>query len=326
VNPAAAILAALAVVLSTKCSTVVREVKQGYFFIESEIYRSQVRITLDKSFIDLYKDKVTIETTFTVDRTNRLAHAAYLDGDLHVAGRAAEIGLPVVAEIQNATLQPGAVETVQRAAYSGAPVRLAGVWRIWSEHFGRAEETQGKTLPRIEKTTPAHVFEVHPVTRIDTLDLAGSFIPVRGFRPEPAAIVFGSLRQTRFRIVPGEKTVTLLTRRQEYNDADFFMELGDDPQQVVSDGRFVYANVLSRRGVRLAERIRMVFVKDTAPEEIVKGLGRGDRLHVFGIPRIDLSAVASRAELARQDPRILEGTLPYEIIVIGVFREKPPRA
>lgn len=304
------------------CAVFVRIGKQGYFFIESELRRADVRITLDRAFVEQYKNRTTIDTTFVVDHAGKFAHAGYLDGDLHVAGRAEEIRLPIVAEVENAASRPEAIALVHRLAGTGEPVALSGMWRIWSEHFGKAEETQGEELDPIDRTNPPHVFEVHPVTRIGDLDLTGTFHPVPGFRPEPADVVFESFKNARVRIVPGEKTVTLYTRREELNDADFTIEIGSNPPLVVPDGRFVDAAVLTPKGEKLADRIRMVFVRDTAPERIARGLAPGERLHVFGIPRIDLSAVSFRVSRAREDPAVLDGALPYEILVIGVFPER----
>ncbi|HET7451351.1 MAG TPA: hypothetical protein VFL12_01300 [Thermoanaerobaculia bacterium] len=320
--------ALFAAALSAGCAYAVREGKREYFAIESRLRRADVEIVLDRAFIDRYKNRATIETSFTVDRAGRDAHAGYLDGDLHVAGHAAEIGLPIVAEVANAASRPDAIETVHRMAGTGEPIRLDGAWRIWSEHVGKGEQAQGETLTPIERTNPPHVFEVHPVTRLDELDLTGTFHPVPGFRPEPGTTVFDSLKDARLRIVPSENSITLYTRRQELNDAEFTIEVGSDPPIVAPDGRFVVARVLSPRGEQVAERIRMVFVAGPAPEKVARNLVAGDRLRVFGIPRIDLSAVAWRADRADAEPQALDGKLPYEIVVVGIFpeREKPAPA
>ncbi len=66
----------------------------------------------------------------------------------------------------------------------------------------------------------------------------------------------------------------------------------------------------------------MVFVKDTKPEKIVKGLGPGERLHVFGLPRIDLDSVAryvARYMKKRESREPPELHLPYEIVIVGVY-------
>ena len=315
-------IAALAALLSLSgagCALFVREAKRGFFLFQLETRRSDVRITLDRAFVEEYRNRATIETSFTVDRAGRSAHAGYLDGDMHVAGRAAEIGLPIVAEIANAASRPDAVEAVHRAAGAGDPVRLTGAWRLWSEHFGREQQTQGETFPATPRTNPPHVFEVHPVTRFAEIDLLDTFHPVPGFRPEREAALFDSLKSARLKIEPSEKSVALTTRRGELNDGDFTIEIGPDPPLVVVDGRFVTAAVVEPRGNRLADRVRMVFVKDTEPEVRARSLAAGDRLRVFGIPRIDLSAVWFRMEHAAEDPGLLDGNLPYEIIVIGIY-------
>ena len=308
----------LIVAFSTACGTLFREGKRGFFFLKFEFSKTDVTITLDRAFVERYKDRATIDVTYAIDRVSRRAHPTYLDGDLHVAGRAEEIGLPMVAEVANAKSEPEAVEFVHRAA-GGDPVRLTGVWRIWIEHFGHAEETQGEDVEPFERTNPPHVFEVHPVTRIDGLDLTRTLKPVPGFRPEPGAVVIRSLRSARCRIVPGDRTIELSTRRKEFNEAEFVMEADPVEKQVAPDGFFLRADVLDDRNERLASGVRMVFVDGTAPARAAKELPPGGRLHVFAIPRIDFSEIASRVRRAETDPSALEGPLPYEMIVLGVY-------
>jgi hypothetical protein len=97
------------------------------------------------------------------------------------------------------------------------------------------------------------------------------------------------------------------------------MELADDRQRVVADGRFVIASARDLDGRLLVERLRMVFMKGTAPERAVRLLKRGDRLHVYGIPRLDFAEVSRRVRQSGTNPALLTGTLPYEIIIIGVY-------
>ncbi len=103
------------------------------------------------------------------------------------------------------------------------------------------------------------------------------------------------------------------------NDVEFLMEIGGDEQRVVEGGRFVNAAVLDLKGNRLVQKVRMVFVKDTPPEKMVKNLRRGDRLHVFGLPRFDLSIVDWRVKHFKDAPEIPSHNLPYEILIVGVY-------
>jgi len=113
-----------------------------------------------------------------------------------------------------------------------------------------------------------------------------------------------------------------VTPRRQYNDSEFFLEVGEEPQQVVEDGRFVSAAVFDRKGNLLAPRVRMVFVKDTPPDRAARDLRPGDRLHVFGLPRIDLSQIAWRASHWRDHPESLSWPLPYEMIIAAVYEDR----
>jgi hypothetical protein len=63
----------------------------------------------------------------------------------------------------------------------------------------------------------------------------------------------------------------------------------------------------------------MLFVKGTAPERAVRLLKRGARLHVYGIPRLDFAEISRRARDSAKNPALLQGALPYEIIILGVY-------
>ena len=302
------------------CATIVRKATCAYIIVTYALPSSNISITLGNSFIAAYKDKATIDVMLTVDKVPRKVNPAYRDGDLHIAGRAPEICLPVVAEISNAATEMGAVDTIHKAEGTGVPIRIAGAWRLWSEHSGSGEEVQGEELPGFDLTNPRHVFEVHPVTRVGDMDVSGSLRPVEGYSPARANYVIRKLRKTRCRIIPGESATTIVTRRGAPNNAEFIMEVNSDRQHVVEDGRFVNAAVFDLKGRMLAQNVRMVFVKDTPPERAVIGLGRGARLHVFGLPRINLSAVAWRVEHASENPSMLVRSLPYEMVIMGVYK------
>lgn len=65
------------------------------------------------------------------------------------------------------------------------------------------------------------------------------------------------------------------------------------------------------------DRIRTVFVEGTPAAEDVSELRRGDRLHVLGIPRVNLSEVYAAA--IRHGQEGFCGKLPYEMIISAVY-------
>jgi len=278
-----------------------------------------VEIQIDRSFVERYKNRVTIDATFTVDKAMGSPNHGFIDGDLHLSGRAPEIALPSVAEIANASSYKAAVDIVHSAERARRPLKISGVWRLWAEHSGGTSVEQGRPLEPAETTNPEHVFEIHPVTRIDALRLLDSFRPVEGFKPGDAQRTFGLYEQATCTLRVESRTVSIISPPGLYNDVEFVMELADGRTTVVPDGRFATASVWDKAGALVVKRVRMVFAKGTPPERAVSLLKRGERLRVYGIARLDLAEVSRRVTSSRSNPAVLTGTLPYEIIVIGVY-------
>ncbi len=301
---------------------IVREAKQDLIRVRAAGSPEEIAITLKTTFVEAYKDRVTIDVALTVDKADAKPHPAVFDGDFHLAGRTPSVGLPVVAEIQNAANEKEAVDRIRRVEGSGQPLKIAGAWRIWSEHVGSAAEIQGEDFKSTADTNPDHVFEIHPVIQVAEISLLESLRPVEGYRAGRAGVIFRSLEKIPCRILPGPATTTVVTRKKQFIDAEFLLEVGKEPHQVVSDGRFVTAAVLDLKGNLLAPGIRMVFVRGSPPENIVQSVPPGGRLHVFGLPRINLAEIASRAARSGEQPELLTGNLPYEIVIVGVYEDR----
>lgn len=88
--------------------------------------RADVAITLKNSFIEQYKNSATITTSYVIDKAHARPNPPSKDGDLHIAGRAKEVGLPIVAEIMNAAAEMEAVDAVHAAESTGKSVSLIG--------------------------------------------------------------------------------------------------------------------------------------------------------------------------------------------------------
>src|SRR5689334_6860457 len=97
----------------------------------------QAKLTLRKSFIDSFKNKISISSEFMVFYAHPHANAPKDDADLHIAGYDKKIGLPIVAEIMNAEDENDAVDTIHKYEGHGKPdeaIELTGAWRLWAEH------------------------------------------------------------------------------------------------------------------------------------------------------------------------------------------------
>ena len=147
-------------------------------FLLPVVAAAEVEIVLKNSFIETYKNRATINVNFIIDKAHKSPNPVSKDGDLHIAGRADEVGLPIVAEIMNARLHKDAVDLVHHVEGTGETVQVSGAWRIWTEHAGIARQVQGRNLEPFGTTNPDHIFEIHPVDRLGDIALFGSFIPV----------------------------------------------------------------------------------------------------------------------------------------------------
>ncbi len=313
---------ALALLSLSGCALLMHGADIAYIAVNSHFEPKRIEIEIYRSFIERYKDRVTIHATFTMDKVMKAPLPASLDGDLHFSGRSPEVGLPVVGEIVNAGTRKDAIEVAHGIADRGEPVKISGVWRIWPEHAGKSEEEQGKTLEPFDRINPDHVFEIHPVTRMDGLGLLDTYRPVEGFKPGAPKRTFDIYENAKCSIRIKPLTISLVLDTGLYNDAEFLMEVSEDPQIAAPGGRFVVASVLDLDGKLLVSRLRVVFTEGTAPERAVKDLKSGDRLHVYGIPRLDLSEVSRRVAEAEAEPSGLTRNLPYEMVIIGVFPDK----
>jgi len=281
--------------------------------------RAEISITLQNDFIEHYKGRATIDTDYVVDKAHKKANPPEKDGDLHIAGRAEAVKLPIVAEIMNAADDKPAVDSIHQIEGTGRTIPLAGFWRIWCEHGGNSQQIQGEELEPFNTTNPPHVFEIHPITSLKGRSLLHTLKPIEGFETKDAHDAFTKYEGLRSTIIPRNDTTTIVTSMAGYNYVEFIMEINSDSVDT-DDGRMVFAKVLDLEGELLVHNRRMVMVKDSEVEVKTRQKPRGTRVHVIGLPRIDLALVAWRTKAASEGrSEVLTWTLPYEIIVAGFY-------
>jgi hypothetical protein len=209
---------------------------------------------------------------------------------------------------------------------SGQMVPVAGVWRIWFEHPSPGDQVQGDPVDVPANTNPDHVFEVHPVTSFDGQDIADtSLVPIANgsqtYQAYPAQTAFGAYDKLTATISATDTAVTITSGKAGYNYAEFIIELAGQPvvsrDDPTDNGVFVLANVydLSDPETPVTSDVRrMVFVENTKPAKQVLALAKGGRMHVLGVPRVNLADVAA---LGAVDS--VNGALPYEMIIVAVL-------
>jgi len=287
-------------------------------------HAQSLSITLRNDFIRKYKDSVLMQhAPFIIDKAHKSPNAPSSDGDLHIAGRSQAIGLPIVAEIMNAKAEKQARKAVAGATGTGEPVSLSGVWRIWCEHAGGEPQVQGDLLEPFTTTNPDHVFEFHPVTSIEGINLLPTLKFIKGYKPKQAEQAFLKYEGLDARIrLNSDSTTTFFTEGAGYNYVLFkarFEEFkGADAQpKQVPGGEFVYASIHTLDGDLLVRKMRLVFVEGSQPHKKYKAVKTDDELTLLGIPRMSLKELDRRIGRISSDPAIANRNFPYEIIVVG---------
>ncbi|MGA2271304.1 MAG: hypothetical protein ABSH44_22780 [Bryobacteraceae bacterium] len=278
-------------------------------------------LILKRAWIEQYKDRATIDATFTTDHAHKKPNPPAKDGDMHVAGRAPkEVGLPMVAEVMNAAAQQQqkAVQVIHGNEGSGSFVPVSGAWRLWFEHPATSQ-TQFQTVPPAANTNPDHSFEIHPITKFAAEDITGSFAMVPGFPGHDPKTAFGSYEKLSVLIHASATAVTLDSAKTGFNYVHFRMHLIGSPVKLKDGGLAAMADVeddASEGEDMLAAKVRMIFVPGTAPWKAVQGKGDGDEFTVLGIPRVNLNAIS--AFITAAGSAAVTRKLPYEMIVVAV--------
>jgi len=283
-----------------------------------------IDITLRDDFINQYKNRATIDVSFVVDKAHKRPNPGAADGDLHVAGRAEEVGLPIVAEIMNAISQKEARAKVHAVEGTDEKTPLTGVWRLWSEHGGTDDQIQGQKLSPFNTTNPNHVFEIHPITNLGGLSLLGSLHRIPNYQ-KPARNTEAAF--TKYESLPShieilnEGAIKITTSMAGYNYVEFRLhQLGDPFPLEDNDGTAVLAEVRNSDGELLVHKRRMIFVKNSAPEKALKNLKANEDLRVLAVPRISLELIAWMRDNYDKDPKYkgaLDWGLPYEMVIVG---------
>jgi hypothetical protein len=282
-------------------------------------------LVLSSKFVNDNKDKATITVQLEVDE--HLTHAHKIDkggddGDVHMAGRADEVRLPLVAEILNAAKETNSMQLLNQSSAT-TKIAVKGVWRLWFEHPSPGQMIQGNTVAKPINSNPDHVFEIHPITQFGTNSVVDSFAPIANktnqYTAYPAATAFPKYEALKSTIKNNGSAISITSTKAGYNYAEFIIELAAKPT-AVSDGALVLAKIFDVSDEEepvIPDLRRMVFVKGTPPADALNGLGKGDHLHVMGIPRVNLTEVVAAAKSGKT----VNTRLPYEMIIVAVFPE-----
>ena len=281
-------------------------------------------LVLQRSFIEKYKNRATIDATFIVDHAHPRPNPPVKDGDLHASGRSQEIGLPMVSEVMNAadSMQTNVVNAIHANEGNGVATPISGAWRIWFEHPSTAPQIQFNTVPPAANTNPDHCFEIHPITQYAGNAILPSLHEISGYTPKDSEKAFGNYEKLSATLDIGDETVTITSKKIGFNYVSFIAQLAGKPESLdnndagISDGQVVLANVMNDAGDEVfVDNVRLIFIAGTQPFEELANAGEGATLEFLALPRVDLNAISAFIEAGGSGTVIRK--LPYEMIVVG---------
>jgi hypothetical protein len=282
---------------------------------------AETSLVLRNAFIEANKNRATMDITLEVDHVLKKPHKIDKggdDGDIHMSGRSADVGLPLVVEIMNAGSDEEAQvlsDAVQADGGNSLPV--SGVWRIWFEHPG-GDQVQGDDVPLPQNTNPDHVFEIHPVSKFGNDSATDSFVQIPGYTAYDAEKAFGEYEKLKATIQSSDTSTTISASKTGYNYAHFLMQLSAAPTPSDDGGFLVLVNVMQDSEEPVVPELRrMVFAPGTPPARLIATCTTGATLHVLGIPRVNLERVSFMT--AQQPGEAFQAKLPYEIVVVGIY-------
>jgi len=281
-------------------------------------------VVLKRAWVVKYKDRATIDADMLVDDAHPHPNTPKKDSDLHFAGRAKQVGLPMVAEIMNAVQasQKDAVDLIHARQGTNTAVDVKGAWRLWFEHPPATAQKQSFVLPQGKPgTNPAHVFEIHPVTRVGTKAVGESLFPIKDYVTKEAADSFNRFKKLKATVTTTASAITIQSPMIGFNYVEFDLRARGVDKPLSDGGRVVLADALDDSGDPVAESVRMIFLPSTKPAAHIAAdpLGDGDELHVLGIPRVNLNGLYTFAYSAENDGKPRQ--LPYEIVVVAIYPE-----
>jgi hypothetical protein len=281
-------------------------------------------LVLQRSFIEKYKNRATIDATFIVDHAHRRPNPPEKDGDLHASGRSQEIGLPMVSEVMNAagSTQTSVVNVIRANEGKGVATPISGAWRIWFEHPSKEPQIQFDAVPPAGNTNPDHCFEIHPITKYAEKPILESLQEIPEYEPKDAESAFGRYEKLSATLEIDSEAVMITSKKVGFNYVKFAAQLAAKPDSLdnndagTTDGQVVLANVMNNAGDEvLVDNVRLIFIAGTQPASELAKAPEGATLEFLALPRLDLNAISAFIEAGGSGTVVRK--LSYEMIVVG---------
>jgi len=284
-------------------------------------------LRLRESLLEAQRDRVSIAIIAVVDHLGVEAHPLVEDCDLHVPLRTREIRVPVLGEIKNACSMPPGVSLAHWSdrlyeETHGLAVPVEGVFRIWLEHppAGGVVQTESQRVPWYANSNPDHQVELHPITRIGSLNFLDHFQRIAegnqvfgGYGVPQLQTVLGKKITIQRITVDGEPYVRIQGTKTGFNHWTLRARVQGTPESL-PDGLRLHLDMLSgNQVVPGALDIPATALTGTVAFTEAQALVSGSIIRFRALIRINLAGV-----LDQVGPTPKEIKLPIEFVLLDL--------
>lgn len=288
-------------------------------------------LQLRESLLQAQRDRITATVTAVVDHIGEAAHSLEDDCDLHVALRSRDVRVAFIGEVKNACSEkpPGTIRAFWSQRISeethGRAVPVTGVFRIWLEHppSGGTVQTEAERVPWYGNSNPDHQVELHPITRIGSLDFLGHVKRIRdgaqtftGFGPAQLTTILNKKLTIQRVSVQGEPHVRIKGTKTGNNHWDLRGRIVGMPE-VLPDGLRVRLDILQgNQAIAGALGLTAVAVAGTAAHTKVQAAAPGGVIEFQALIRVHLATILDQLGATAQ-----EIPLPVEFVLLDLEAE-----
>ena len=289
---------------------------------------SAAELRLRESLLNAQQGRVTSTITAVVDHLGDTAHPISDDCDLHVPLRSRDIRVPFIGEVKNACSEKPAGTSA--AFWSdriyeethGRAVTVSGAFRVWLEHppAGTVVQSEADRVPWFGNSNPDHQVELHPVTKIGSLDFLGHVKRIAagtqtftGYGTTELKTILKKKLTIQRVMVVGESYVRIVGTKTGNNHWNLRARVAGTPE-VLPDGTRVQLDILrGNQVVPGALGVSAVTIAGTTADTAAQSFASGDIINFQALIRMHMPTLLASLSITPT-----EIALPVEFVILDV--------
>lgn len=277
-------------------------------------------LSIRQSTLTQQRDRILISVAARIGPIGNV-HNLSADCDIHVPLRTEAISLPILGEVKNAcSVGP---TRAQLTALGPGPMPVAGAFRIWFEGHDAGvpfREEEGDVPDEYENSGPPHLVEVHPITRIGSMNLLANVRLIEkdgqtiGWKTAESFRRAATRKLTiRRRTIGGTRYVLMRCACPPLaNHYKLSVEIVFAPHPTDNgDGLVAMGKVFDDEAQVIRSRVRLFAIKGTPAADLLEDSEPGDDLTIYGVARLSLRPVLRRL---RATARVID--MPIELVIL----------